>query len=274
MQEMKFKLLTIVVVFLLAEAVWSRLRKQNVFNGKESACNVAIMITNNFVKLKSVVWAYAIFVLVEPLQSFVLPQTAWAFLLTFVIVDCAYYWYHRFNHEIPMLWTMHHVHHSSPWLNLTTAFRLSWLANFIGPLYFAPFILLGLNPEWLAGSLALGLFYQYFLHTQAIGKLGWLEGKFLNTPAAHRVHHGANAAYIDKNYAGALIIWDRLFGTYQPEDEKVVYGVTSGFISHNPLVIQFRPLWLSIRGKWRREKDIQNIGSIEPIKSGVCQLTK
>jgi sterol desaturase/sphingolipid hydroxylase (fatty acid hydroxylase superfamily) len=274
MDELRLKLLPVVLVFLLAEVLWSRIRKQRVFNAKESACNIGIMIANNLVKIKSVVWAYAVFVFIQPLQSFVLPKTGWAFLLTFLIVDCAYYWYHRFNHVIPVLWTMHHVHHSSPWLNLTTAFRLSWLANFVGPLYFAPFLLLGLDPQWLAASLALGLFYQYFLHTQAIGKLGWFEGKLLNTPSAHRVHHGSNDRYIDKNYAGALIIWDRLFGTYQEEEEPVVYGVTTGFVSHNPLVIQFRPLWLFVHGRWRREKDIRNSRSVELLPPTAYKLSK
>ena len=102
----------------------------------------------------------------------------------------------------------------------------------------------------------LGLFYQFFLHTEAVGPLGWFEGKFLNTPSAHRVHHGSNSLYIDRNYAGALILWDRLFGTYQAEVEPVRYGVTTGFVGHNPLVIQLAPLWKLLRGDWKREKEI------------------
>jgi sterol desaturase/sphingolipid hydroxylase (fatty acid hydroxylase superfamily) len=255
-EGLRIKMLAAVLVFLVAEIIWSKLQKRQVFSFKESTCNIVIMLANNLVKLKSIAWSYLIFVTVEPVQWFVLPKTGWAFLLTFLITDCAYYWYHRLNHELPALWAMHHVHHSSPWLNLTTAVRLSWLANFVGPLYFAPFVLLGLRPEWLVASLGLGLFYQYFLHTQAVKKLGWFEGKIVNTPSAHRVHHGLNDKYIDKNYAGALIIWDRLFGTYQPEEEAVVYGVKSGFIGHNPLVIQFLPVSLLLRGQWRREKDM------------------
>ena len=105
-------------------------------------------------------------------------------------------------------------------------------------------------------SLALGLFYQFFLHTEAVGRLGWLEGKLLNTPSAHRVHHGSNSAYIDRNYVGALIVWDRLFGTYAPETEKVRYGVTTGFVGHNPFVVQFAPAWKYLRRDWKRERDI------------------
>ena len=102
----------------------------------------------------------------------------------------------------------------------------------------------------------MGLLYQLFLHTEAIGRLGRFEGKLLNTPSAHRVHHGRNRQYIDKNYAGVFIVWDRLFGTYEPEVERVQYGVTTGFVGHNPLVVQFQPLWKYIRGEWRREKHV------------------
>ena len=174
---------------------------------------------------------------------FTLPAMPWAFLLTFVVADLAYYRYHRFSHEIPILWTMHHTHHSGMWMNLTAAVRLNWVANFVAPLFFAPLVLVGFSGEWLTASLALGLFCQFFLHTEAVGRLGWFEGKLLNTPSAHRVDHGSNRQYIDKNYAGAFIVWDRLFGTYEPEVEKVRCGVTSGFVGYNPFRIQLGPLW-------------------------------
>jgi sterol desaturase/sphingolipid hydroxylase (fatty acid hydroxylase superfamily) len=194
--------------------------------------------------------------LIEPLQVFRLPDTAWAFLVTFVIADFAYYWYHRLSHEVPLLWTMHHTHHSSPWMNFTTAMRLNWIAKFVSPVFFAPLVLLGLSPEFLALSLTLGLLFQFFLHTEVIGRLGWFEGKLLNTPSAHRVHHGSNTQYIDKNFAGVFVVWDRLFGTYTREEEPVRYGVTTGFVGHNPLVVQFKLLSQYIRGEWRREKTI------------------
>ena len=98
--------------------------------------------------------------------------------------------------------------------------------------------------------------HQFFLHTETVPRLGWLEGKLLNTPSAHRVHHGSNSAYIDKNYGGAFIIWDRLFGTYQDEIEPVKYGVTTGFVGHNPFTIQLGPLWKYLSGTWKREKVI------------------
>jgi len=154
------------------------------------------------------------------------------------------------------MWTMHHTHHSSPWMNLTTAVRLNWLGSFVSPIFFVPFVLIGFSAEILILSLAIGLFYQFFLHTEAVGKLGFLEGWLLNTPSAHRVHHGSNKQYIDKNYGGMLIMFDRIFGTYEPEVEKVKYGVTSGNVGHNPFVINFLPLLQYFRGEWKREKKI------------------
>lgn len=250
-------LLAVFVACLIIEMLWSVVPKRGVYDVKEVLANVGISVGTNVLRPTSVAWKYYIFTLLEPFQFYSLPKTGWIFLITFLVADCAYYWYHRLNHEIPILWTMHHTHHSSPWYNLTTAFRLSWVATFVSPLFFGLLIILGFSPEWVAASLTLGLFYQFFLHTQAVPRLGWFEGKLLNTPAAHRVHHGTNAQYIDKNYAGALIIWDRMFGTYEPEIEKVKYGVTNGFVGHNPFIIQLAPLWKYLRGEWKREKDVQ-----------------
>jgi sterol desaturase/sphingolipid hydroxylase (fatty acid hydroxylase superfamily) len=247
-------LAVVAVTAILAEVAWSRWRGRRVYNLGESLSNLAMMAVNRLLRPVVLAWSLFVLSLLEPLQPFRLPNTGWAFLLTFLVTDFAYYWYHRLSHELPLLWTMHHTHHSSPWLNLTTAMRLNWVAKFVGPLFFAPLMLLGMSPAHIIASLALGLAWQFFLHTEAIGRLGWLEGKLLNTPSAHRVHHGCNARYIDKNFAGALIVWDRLFGTYEPEHEPVCYGVTSGFAGHNPLVIQLLPLWKYIRGEWRVEK--------------------
>jgi sterol desaturase/sphingolipid hydroxylase (fatty acid hydroxylase superfamily) len=254
-------LLLILIALLGLEALWSWLRGRGVYNLKEVGANIGIAIGSNFIRPLSLAWKYFIFSLIEPMQINALPETGWIFLLTFLVVDCAYYWYHRLSHEIPILWTMHHTHHSSLWYNLTTAVRLNWVANFVSPLFFAPLIIIGFSPFWVTASLALGLFYQLFLHTEAVPRLGWFEGKLLNTPSAHRVHHGSNSQYIDKNYAGALIIWDRIFGTYQVEEEKVRYGVTSGFVGHNPFVIQFAPILKYMRGEWLREKELDELGA-------------
>lgn len=256
MQRTLLLLTCVVLIFVAIEVVWSRIRARKVYNVKESLCNLSIAAFNGIQRPVTLAWSVFVLSLTEPLQVYRLPDTVWSFFVTFVIADCAYYWYHRLTHEVPLLWTMHHTHHSSPWMNLTTALRLNWVAKYVSPLFFAPLVLIGFSPLVLGASLALGLLYQFLLHTEAIGRLGWFEGKLLNTPSAHRVHHGSNDEYIDKNYAGVFIIWDQLFGTYQAEESPVRYGVTTGFLSHNPLLVQFQPLWQCICGQWRREQTI------------------
>lgn len=264
MQLISLALLAILVPCIVAEIMWSRRRGRRVYDLRESLGNVAIMVVNKALQPITLAWNLLVLSLVEPHQVFRLPETVGAFLLTFVVTDLAYYAYHRTSHEVPLLWTMHHTHHSSPWMNLTTAVRLNWVAKFVSPLFFMPLVLLGLPPVFVAASLGLGLLYQFFLHTEAVGALGRFEGKLLNTPSAHRVHHGSNPEYIDKNYAGVFIVWDRLFGTYEPERAPVRYGVTTGFLGHNPLRVQFQPLWAYLRGRFGTER--------RPVASGALSL--
>lgn len=254
MQEIGFIVAAVFVTSVAAELIWSRVAGHGVYSLKEALSNLGMMIVGNGLRPAATAWTLLVLSLLEPLRSVRMPETGWTFLVTFLVVDFAYYWYHRLSHEVPLLWAIHHTHHSSPWMNLTTAVRLNWIGKFLSPLFFAPLVLLGLPATFVTASLAIGLLYQFPLHTRAIGRLGRFEGTVLNTPSAHRVHHGSNARYIDRNYAGVFIVWDRLFGTYQPEDEQVRYGVTTGFVGHNPIVVQFRPLWKYVCGQWRREK--------------------
>lgn len=244
-----------VLAALLVEIIWSNAKKKAAFNLKESLGNLGILLGNNLLKPLSLAWKYLVFDWVASYRFFEIPNSVFTIALTFLVTEFTYYWYHRLSHEVPALWTLHHTHHSSIWMNLTTAVRLNWLGNFISPLFYIPLVLIGFSPEIIVTSLALSLFFQFFLHTEAVGKLGFLEGIFFNTPSAHRVHHGSNEKYIDKNYGGMLIIFDRIFGTYQREEEKVKYGVTTGFLSHNPIIINFLPLLQFLKGRWKREKD-------------------
>ena len=138
-------------------------------------------------------------------------------------------------------------------MNLTAAYRLNWLSALISPLFFIPAVLAGLPPEFVVACYAINLLYQFFLHTEAIGTMGPLE-KVIDTPSSHRVHHGSNPLYIDKNFGGVLIVWDRLFKTYQPETEKVNYGLTTGFAGYNPFVLVFRGFEELFAGKIKVEK--------------------
>jgi alkylglycerol monooxygenase len=159
--------------------------------------------------------------------------TTW--LVAFLLVDLAYYVLHRYSHTIHVLWAGHVVHHSSEEYNLTVALRQSALHGLFSWVFFIPLAIIGLPWELFAACYALNLVYQFWIHTREVDKLPLGLEWWLNTPSHHRVHHGVNPQYHDRNYAGALIIWDRMFGTFEPEFEPVVYGITTPLASWNPV---------------------------------------
>ncbi|MSQ82633.1 MAG: fatty acid hydroxylase family protein [Myxococcales bacterium] len=149
-------------------------------------------------------------------------------------VDLCFYWFHRWSHRVNVLWAVHHVHHSSEEYNLAVALRQPWLEKLVDIPFYLPMALIGVPLEVYAAAFTLNLLYQFFVHTRWVPKLGPLEG-LLSTPSNHRVHHAVNPAYIDKNYGGILIIYDRLFGTYAAEAETPVYGTVKPLCSWNPV---------------------------------------
>jgi len=167
-----------------------------------------------------------------------------SFLTLLVAHDFLYYWSHRAHHRIRVLWAIHVTHHSSPSYNLSTALRQNITYPLVATwIIWLPLILIGFEPVTVIFAVALNLFYQFFVHTQVVKKLGMLEW-FMNTPSHHRVHHGRNPQYIDRNYGGIFIIWDRLFGTFTPEEEAVDYGITHPVNSFNPLTLIFHE-WIA-----------------------------
>lgn len=160
----------------------------------------------------------------------------WSPALLLLAEDLCYYWFHRLHHEVRVLWAAHVAHHSSQHYNLSTALRQPWATAITGPIFWAPLPLLGFSPLMILVAQSISLIYQFWLHTEAVGKLGPLEWIF-NTPSHHRVHHGTNPEYLDKNHGGILILWDRLFGTFAPEEKRVVYGLTTNIKSFSPLHI-------------------------------------
>lgn len=170
----------------------------------------------------------------EHLRLFTLPNTIWTWLILFFGVDFFYYWFHRMSHQVNALWAAHIVHHQSEEYNLTVALRQSWFQGWFSWVFYLPLAFLGFDPIMFLTVSAFNTLYQFWIHTRLIKNMGFLE-HFLNTPAHHRVHHGSNPKYIDKNHAGTLIIWDKLFGTFQKEEEEVYYGITSPLKSWNPV---------------------------------------
>jgi sterol desaturase/sphingolipid hydroxylase (fatty acid hydroxylase superfamily) len=175
----------------------------------------------------------------------------WASLIVlFVLVDLAFYVEHRSSHRIRFLWASHSVHHSSEVMQATTAFRLSWTPILSGVfLFYLPIVWIGYDPRWVYGMASASLTYQFFVHTELVPRVGWLEW-FINTPSAHRVHHASNPEYLDRNYGGVLMIWDRLFGSYAAErpDIPIRYGLVHGRSSpNNPFIIAYEELWLTLK---------------------------
>lgn len=178
-----------------------------------------------------------------------------AWVVAMVGIDFMYYWDHRAGHEIRLLWTSHVVHHSSQRYNLSTALRQTWTGEYTF-LFFIPVVALGVPVGIALASWSFNLLYQFWIHTEAIDKMwGWFEAVF-NTPSHHRVHHGSQSQYLDRNYAGVLVVWDRLFRTFEPEGERVVYGLTKNISTHNPFKVathELVALARDVRGanRWR-----------------------
>ncbi|MFW0717437.1 sterol desaturase family protein [Pedobacter sp. N23S346] len=226
-------ILLFLLLLITAEIIWSWKKGRNAYEVKETFSNLLVFAGFQLSKYLFAGYQLTVLGFFAHLSPFKLPHNVWIFLLTFVTADFIYYWFHRASHRWKPLWAFHLIHHSAMHMNLTAAYRLNWFSALLSPLFFIPAALLGMPFDFIVISYALNLVYQFFLHTEAIGKLGLVE-KVMDTPSSHRVHHGSNPIYIDKNFGGVLIIWDRLFGTYQPETERVNYGLTTGFLSYNP----------------------------------------
>ena len=164
---------------------------------------------------------------------------AWqSWVVGVIAVDFAYYWFHRLHHDVRLLWAAHVNHHSSEYYNLSTALRQSWTTPFTGLPFYWPLALAGLDPGLILSLEAINTLYQYWIHTELIDRLGPLEA-VLNTASHHRVHHGTNVEYLDRNHAGMFILWDKLFGTFEPEAAPAKYGLTTNIRTFNPVKIAF-----------------------------------
>jgi sterol desaturase/sphingolipid hydroxylase (fatty acid hydroxylase superfamily) len=194
--------------------------------------NVAINVVWKLV----VVAVYAVLFELTPIRLPADNPLTWVAL--FLLDDLAYYWFHRVSHESRFFWASHVVHHSSEHYNLSTALRQTWVPMTYFPFWLA-LPLLGFAPWMVLLAQSWSLIYQFWIHTERVRRLPrWAEA-VLNTPSHHRVHHGSNEQYLDKNYAGILIVWDRLFGTFEPEGERVRYGLTTNIATFDPLRVAF-----------------------------------
>ena len=231
-------------IFLLAlvvEVVVDRRKNLQLFEKKDSIASLWMTLFVVFVdvlpKLGALI-AFYFLASISPLADIVQRQW-WAWVLLFFLDDFAYYLMHRANHEIRLFWAGHVSHHSAIKMNFATALRQGVMERLHKYAFWLPLPLLGFDPLMIFTMISVNLFYQYWLHTELIGRLpNWYESIF-NTPSHHRVHHASNIRYLDCNHGGVLIIWDKLFGTFSPEveGEKVVYGLTVNITSYNPISV-------------------------------------
>lgn len=166
------------------------------------------------------------------------PVAPW--IIATIGVDFLFYWWHRLSHGVNLLWAGHVIHHQSEDYNLAVALRQAIFTSYTSQLFYVALAFLGVPPLVFVACNAISTLYQFWIHTRLVGKLPWLDG-WLNTPSNHRVHHAINPRYLDKNHGAITVIWDRLFGTFQREDEEPVYGVVKPFTSFNPLWAQVEP---------------------------------
>jgi alkylglycerol monooxygenase len=217
------------------EFVWGRLRKTNFYNFEDTLTNLNIGIGSQaFNTLLKVLLLTLYEYIYLHFAIFSIGVSIWSFLGCLLVYDLIFYWAHRWGHEMNIFWGAHIVHHQSQEYNLSVALRQSWFHTALGFVLFLPLPLLGFDPLIFAAAAATATLYQFWIHTRHIGKLGILEW-VLNTPSHHRVHHGINSKYLDKNYAAVFIIWDRLFGTFCEEEEEPEYGTTVPINSFNPV---------------------------------------
>jgi sterol desaturase/sphingolipid hydroxylase (fatty acid hydroxylase superfamily) len=229
------------VTFMIEFFVEKKRGRAAQFYWKEILANLSLGA--GYQVFEAIMWTLATgaaFAWVYQHRFFTIPVNGWTILPIFVLVEFCYYWFHRSSHRVRWFWTAHVPHHSGEVMNFTTAMRQSLLNAFVGIyVFYLPPVLLGVPPAVVMFLLAVDLAYQYFVHTESIGRMPrWYEYVF-DTPSNHRVHHGRNPQYIDRNYGGVLIIFDRWFGTYEREEEPVEYGIVRQVRSYNFFVLNF-----------------------------------
>jgi len=229
-------------VLIAIELLVGRRREDRLYQLEDTVTNLACGIGQQMLDPFLFVVVYGVYIHLYSRHAIltISPSSVPAWIVLFLGVDFFYYWFHRASHRVRAIWATHVVHHQSEEYNLSVALRQSWLQNLPESVFFWPLAIVGFPPAMFGTVLALDVLYQFWIHTRAIGTLGPLEW-VLNTPSHHRVHHGINPKYIDKNYGGALIVWDRFFGTFQKEEEEPTYGTVKPLQSWNPL-------WANVEG--------------------------
>ncbi len=263
--------LAVVALFATVEMIWRKRAGRN-YDFRALGGTVGIAIGGILTKgLTGAIVGAGLFAAynITPVRFPMDDWRIWA--AAFLVVEFFYYWQHRLHHTVRWFWATHAVHHSPNEMTLPAAMRLGWTSAVSGSwLFIVPPALLGFHPLMVGTLIVANLHFQYFLHTEAIGKLGPLEWIF-NTPSHHRVHHGSNPQYLDKNFGGVLIIFDRLFGSFAEEKEPAIFGLTQPLRSNNPFRIAFHE-WGNLISDVRKARSAREViralfgkpGSVKP----------
>jgi alkylglycerol monooxygenase len=240
---MNLILVAIPIFFLmiLIELAYGKIKGSDYYRANDALTSLAAGSISQLVGVSKALIPFTIYIAIyQHFALFDLADSALVWVIAFILYDFCYYWNHRFGHEMNLLWAAHVIHHSSEEYNLTTALRQTG-TSFLSFAFYLPLAIIGFDPLMIISVGALNLIYQFWVHTRHIGKLGWYESFFV-TPSNHRGHHAQNTVYIDRNYGGVFIIWDRMFGSYQEEldDDKPVFGIRGAVQSWNPIVINFQ----------------------------------
>ena len=225
---------------LMAFEAWRSRRTERPNRGyewRDTLASLAMGVGNVVVAAGTKVVTLGAYTALHQFAFFDIGYAWWAWPIALIGDDFCYYWFHRASHEVRFLWAAHENHHSSRHYNLSTALRQSWTTPFTSPIFWAPLALLGIEPLMIFTAQGISLVYQFWIHTELIDRLPPPFEAVFNTPSHHRVHHGRNVRYLDRNHGGILIVWDKLFGTFEPESEPVDYGLTKNLESFSPLRI-------------------------------------
>ena len=233
-------ILVITLVLFIADFFFLRNRGKLKGAVADGAANIVVSVISGITSYGSVVVFYVVLDLVYQHASIAqFSTTLTTLFLATILADLAFYWEHRVQHRMWIGWMSHSVHHCSPHFNMTVAYRNGPLVAWTALPFLIPLAVVGLSPLAIVTGYGISIAYQAILHTPSVGKLPRPIEFIMNTPSHHRVHHARNPQYIDKNYGGIFIIWDRMFGTFEEEQEEVAYGITTPINSVNPLVISF-----------------------------------
>jgi len=244
------------VLLILIEMVVVRSRGGGRYEAADSAASLSMGLGNRIAGILTGGVAIAGYAWAHEHRLFDIPWAWWSLALCFLAEDLAYYWFHRVSHERRWFWASHVIHHSSQHYNLSTALRQTWTgAISLTFVFWLPLVLIGFPPEMVLMFSAISLVYQFWIHTELIDRMGPFEWVF-NTPSHHRVHHATNPKYLDANYAGVLIIWDRMFGTFVKEEERPTYGIISNLGTFNPLRIAFHE-WVGMARDVAKAKSLR-----------------